>query len=190
MWFYIDHTLLVQAVFSNVAKSYDIMNDVMSLGFHRFWKDLFVDRLAPPPGTRILDVAGGTGNGCGYIRLHLLIYFYIGDIAFRIANYNDKRGGVKVVDAPPSEITVLDINPEMLEEGAKKPGSESNASIIFLCIHSLILCIHLSPEISWIHGDALALPFPNNSFDAYTIAFGIRNVANFEQVRLILMPTV
>lgn len=59
----LDHALIiVQAVFSSVANSYDIMNDVMSLGLHRLWKDYFITKLAPPPGTRVIDVAGGTGN--------------------------------------------------------------------------------------------------------------------------------
>jgi ubiquinone/menaquinone biosynthesis C-methylase UbiE len=49
-------------VFNNVAKHYDIMNDAMSLGIHRCWKDTFINRLAPQPNTKLLDVAGGTGN--------------------------------------------------------------------------------------------------------------------------------
>jgi 2-methoxy-6-polyprenyl-1,4-benzoquinol methylase len=132
----------VQAVFSSVAKSYDIMNDVMSLGLHRLWKDYFVHKLAPPPGSKILDVAGGTG-----------------DIGVRIADYRDERhdevGGDLV-----TEVTVLDANPDMLLEGSAK-WDRTN--------------------MSWIHGDAQALPFPNACFDGYTIAFGIRNVANIEQ---------
>ena len=54
--------VLVQEVFSSVASSYDKMNDVMSMGLHRLWKDWFVHQLALPPGTRVLDVAGGTGE--------------------------------------------------------------------------------------------------------------------------------
>lgn len=128
----------VQDVFSSVASSYDIMNDVMSFGVHRLWKDWFVQKLDPPPGTRILDVAGGTG-----------------DIAYRILNYKQRKERTEEYD-----ITVLDVNSDMLELGAKKTGGDS---------------------IMWIHGDAMALPFPNNSFDAYSIVFGIRNVANIQQ---------
>ena len=94
---------LVQDVFSSVASTYDIMNDVMSFGVHRLWKDWFVQKLDPPPGTRILDVAGGTG-----------------DIAYRILNYKQRKERTEEYD-----ITVLDVNSDMLELGAKKTGGDS-----------------------------------------------------------------
>jgi len=87
---------LVGGVFSSVAKRYDLMNDLMSGGVHRLWKDAMVEWLDPRPGQRVLDVAGGTG-----------------DIAFRIAAFARGRGG-------PAEIIVCDINPDMLAEGARR----------------------------------------------------------------------
>jgi demethylmenaquinone methyltransferase / 2-methoxy-6-polyprenyl-1,4-benzoquinol methylase len=87
---------LVRGVFSSVAKRYDLMNDLMSGGVHRLWKDAMVEWLNPRPGQRILDVAGGTG-----------------DIAFRIAAFARGRGG-------PAEIIACDINPDMLAEGVRR----------------------------------------------------------------------
>ena len=101
--YFFDPAFLVQDVFSSVASSYDIMNDVMSFGVHRLWKDWFVQKLDPPPGTRILDVAGGTG-----------------DIAYRILNYKQRKERAEEYD-----ITVLDVNSDMLELGAKKTGGDS-----------------------------------------------------------------
>src|SRR6204780_2798606 len=83
---------LVRGVFSSVAKHYDVMNDLMSGGVHRLWKDAMVEWLNPQPGQRILDVAGGTG-----------------DIAFRIAALARSRGGA-------AEVVACDINPDMLAE--------------------------------------------------------------------------
>lgn len=141
---------LVRGVFSSVAKNYDLMNDLMSGGVHRLWKDAYVGWLNPQPGWRCLDVAGGTG-----------------DIAFRIAAAVRKRGGVPAV-------TVCDINPDMLAEGqvrAEKKGER---------------------DLAWVEGNAECLPFPDNSFDSYTIAFGIRNVTHIEKVlaeaRRVLKP--
>lgn len=90
---------LVGKVFSNVAPSYDIMNDVMSAGVHRYWKNRFVSMLHPFPGMQHLDVAGGTG-----------------DIAFRILNSMKAAGSGKI----DGRVTVLDINASMVEEGRKK----------------------------------------------------------------------
>src|SRR5581483_2383344 len=87
---------LVREVFSSVARRYDLMNDLMSGGIHRLWKDAFVEWLNPQPGWQVLDVAGGTG-----------------DIAFRIAEMARARGG----DA---HVTVCDINPDMLAEGVRR----------------------------------------------------------------------
>ncbi|KAJ2379691.1 hypothetical protein GGI05_006555, partial [Coemansia sp. RSA 2603] len=89
---------LVRNVFSNVASSYDIMNDAMSLGIHRLWKDHFLRTMAPAPNTRLLDVAGGTG-----------------DIAQRFLEYQDAHGGSKG-----SSVHMVDINPEMLAEGERR----------------------------------------------------------------------
>ena len=122
---------LVHGVFTNVASKYDIMNDVMSVGIHRVWKDAMMDWLAPRDGQRLLDVAGGTG-----------------DVAFRFL----KR-------APGASATVLDITESMLVEGQKRAEAAQMAD-----------------KLEWIVGDAMALPFEDNTFDRYTISFGIRNV--------------
>jgi demethylmenaquinone methyltransferase/2-methoxy-6-polyprenyl-1,4-benzoquinol methylase len=137
---------LVREVFSSVARNYDLMNDLMSAGVHRLWKDAMVEWLNPQPGWRVLDVAGGTG-----------------DIALRIAR--TVRGGA-------AEITVCDINPDMLAEGVRRTKGEG--------------------AIRWIAGDAEALPVPDAHFDAYTIAFGIRNVTHIDkalaEARRVLKP--
>ena len=121
----------VQGVFSSVASKYDIMNDVMSAGIHRLWKDAMMDWLAPRPGQKLLDVAGGTG-----------------DISFRFL----KRAGY-------GHATVLDLTEPMLGEGRKRAEAEQMAD-----------------QLDWVVGDAMALPFDDNTFDTYTISFGIRNV--------------
>ena len=121
----------VQGVFGSVASKYDVMNDAMSLGIHRIWKDAMMDWLAPRPGQKLLDVAGGTG-----------------DISFRFL----KRAGS-------GHATVLDLTEPMLVEGRKRAEAES-----------------LADSLDWVVGDAMALPFEDNTFDVYTISFGIRNV--------------
>ncbi len=121
----------VQGVFNSVASKYDVMNDAMSMGIHRIWKDAMMDWLAPRPGQKLLDVAGGTG-----------------DISFRFL----KRAGS-------GHATVLDLTEPMLIEGRQRAEAEAMAE-----------------SLDWVVGDAMALPFPDNSFDVYTISFGIRNV--------------
>jgi demethylmenaquinone methyltransferase/2-methoxy-6-polyprenyl-1,4-benzoquinol methylase len=123
----------VGEVFRNVARKYDLMNDAMSVGMHRLWKDRFVNLVRPRPGEHILDVAGGTG-----------------DIAFRMA-----RRGAKV--------TISDINPAMLDVGKERAEKKGITGL------------------DWAVENAEQLSFPDNSFDAYTIAFGIRNVTRIQQ---------
>ena len=94
-----EKTRRVGAVFSSVARRYDIMNDLMSGGMHRLWKDRFVARVKPRPGEAILDMAGGTG-----------------DIAFRMA----QRG---------ASVTVADINPDMLEVGKERAEQRKIAGL-------------------------------------------------------------
>jgi demethylmenaquinone methyltransferase/2-methoxy-6-polyprenyl-1,4-benzoquinol methylase len=134
-----DKASLVGEVFSSVARRYDLMNDLMSGGIHRLWKDAMVEWLNPQPGQAVLDVAGGTG-----------------DIAFRVSELARARGGE-------AEITVCDINFDMLAEGIARAGARGERGI------------------RWICGDAEALPFADASQDAYTIAFGIRNVTHIER---------
>jgi demethylmenaquinone methyltransferase/2-methoxy-6-polyprenyl-1,4-benzoquinol methylase len=132
---------LVGDVFSSVAKKYDIMNDVMSMGLHRIWKNKFVDNIHPKNGDRFLDVAGGTG-----------------DIALRILRKINSRN----IDA---EITVSDINLEMLEEG-KRNAIDKNL---------------FSDKLIWANDDGQKLPYKKEEFDYYTIAYGIRNFADIQQ---------
>lgn len=126
----------VHGVFTSVASKYDVMNDAMSLGIHRLWKDAMLDWLAPRRGMRLIDVAGGTG-----------------DIAFR---FLDRVGGA-------GEVVVLDMTEDMLREGEARADRQG-----------------LAGRMEWVVGDAMALPFPDASFDAYTISFGIRNVTRVE----------
>jgi demethylmenaquinone methyltransferase / 2-methoxy-6-polyprenyl-1,4-benzoquinol methylase len=125
-----EKTRRVREVFSNVAARYDLMNDAMSGGLHRLWKDLFVRRVKPRAGEHILDMAGGTG-----------------DIAFRMAPSG-------------AAITVADINPEMLAVGVERAAERGLDGMV------------------WTEANAETLQFPDRFFDAYTIAFGIRNVTD------------
>ena len=131
---------LVNQVFHGVADRYDLMNDLMSLGIHRLWKDAMVADLAPPRagsrGYKVLDMAGGTG-----------------DIAERIVNASHGY----------AEVVVSDINSDMLRVGAERAKSWRYPA-----------------QASFVEANAEELPFADNSFDAYTIAFGIRNVPRIQ----------
>ena len=134
-----DKQTLVNEVFHSVAARYDLMNDLMSVGLHRIWKDIMITALNPPKGDApfaLLDVAGGTG-----------------DISFRAA----KAAGAGF------HATVCDINSDMLEVGRTRAAAR-----------------HLEDQVAFVEGNAEALAFPNNAFDAYTIAFGIRNVPRID----------
>jgi len=124
---------MVRSVFSNVASRYDLMNDAMSFGAHRLWKDQFVRRVKPQPGEAILDMAGGTG-----------------DIAFRL-------------QAKGAQVTVADINPEMLAVGQERAQKRGLTGL------------------KWSEQNAEELSFSDRQFDAYTIAFGIRNVTHIDK---------
>jgi len=126
---------MVHGVFTSVASKYDVMNDLMSVGIHRIWKDAMMDWLAPRAGQRLLDVAGGTG-----------------DVAFRF-----------LTRAPGASAVVCDMTESMLIEGQAR--AEAGA---------------MADRLDWVVGDAMALPFPDNSFDVYTISFGIRNVTRVQ----------
>ena len=129
---------MVDDVFRSVARRYDLMNDLMSGGLHRAWKDAMVTMLNPPRRGRfaVVDVAGGTG-----------------DVAFRIA----EAGG------PATKVTVCDINPDMLAVGRARARERG-----------------LDGAVTFVAGNAEALPFADCSQDACTIAFGIRNVPRVE----------
>lgn len=129
---------MVNDVFHKVAKRYDIMNDLMSAGLHRVWKDAMIQALNPrkSPDYHVLDVAGGTG-----------------DIAFRIVEASGRQ----------AHATVLDINGSMLEVGAERAAKKG-----------------LTPNLTFVEANAEELPFADSSFDAYTIAFGIRNVPRID----------
>jgi demethylmenaquinone methyltransferase/2-methoxy-6-polyprenyl-1,4-benzoquinol methylase len=134
-----DKQTLVNDVFHSVASRYDLMNDLMSGGLHRFWKDVLITALNPPRGDTpfaLLDVAGGTG-----------------DIAFRAAR----------IAGPGFHATVCDINSDMLEVGRGRAVS-----------------LGLDDRVDFVEGNAEALAFADRSFDAYTIAFGIRNVPRID----------
>ena len=144
-----DKQALVDDVFHSVASRYDLMNDLMSGGLHRAWKDALVTAVNPPPKGRpgrldeksertfaLLDLAGGTG-----------------DVAFRVV----KAGG------PGTRVTVLDINPDMLDVGRARAAERG-----------------LDDVVTFVDGNAEALPFGDRKFDAVTVAFGIRNVPRIE----------
>ena len=128
-----EKTRRVGAVFSSVAAKYDVMNDAMSGGMHRLWKNRFVAKVRPRPGDRILDMAGGTG-----------------DIAFRLAECR-------------AEVTVADINQEMLDVGLERAVKRGLDTLV------------------WSRQNAEQLAYPDRTFDAYTIAFGIRNVTHIDK---------
>ncbi len=130
-----EKTGLVRGVFDSVADRYDLMNDLMSGGLHRLWKNRLIRMIRPRNGLSYLDVAGGTG-----------------DIAFRIKK-----------TAPNSAITICDLNPNMLEVGKNRAIDKGWLN-----------------DFEFVTGNAESLPFPDQSFDVYTIAFGLRNVTRID----------
>ncbi len=136
-----EKTGLVRGVFDSVAVNYDVMNDLMSGGLHRVWKDRFIREIRPKSKRndkqqKYLDVAGGTG-----------------DIAFKIR----QRAGSG------ADIKVFDLNHNMLTVGRDRAINKGYLN-----------------EFDWITGNAETLPFPDNYFDVYTIAFGLRNVTRID----------
>jgi demethylmenaquinone methyltransferase / 2-methoxy-6-polyprenyl-1,4-benzoquinol methylase len=135
----VEKQALVDDVFRRVAFRYDLMNDLMSFGLHRAWKDALVTAVDPPKSRpfALLDIAGGTG-----------------DVAFRVI----AAGGEQ------TRATICDINAEMLTVGRSRADARG-----------------LGDRIAFIEGNAEALPFADRSFDAVTVAFGIRNVPRIER---------
>ena len=130
----LDKTKLVNSVFSKVSKKYDLMNDIMSFGVHRLWKEKFIDWMNPSSESKLIDVASGTG-----------------DIAKLFSKKNNNS----------SEITCVEPNNGMFEEGKKNLKKFNN--------------------IKWIKANAEKLPFNDDTFDFYTISYGIRNVTDINQ---------
>ena len=130
----LDKTKLVNSVFSKVSKKYDLMNDIMSFGVHRLWKEKFIEWMNPFTGSKLIDVASGTG-----------------DIAKLFSKKNNNS----------SEITCVEPNNGMFEEGKKNLRTFKN--------------------IKWIKANAEKLPFNDDTFDFYTISYGIRNVTDINQ---------
>jgi len=131
---------LVRNVFNSVNNNYDIMNDLMSFGTHRIWKNIMVEWLAPRPSWKIIDVAGGTG-----------------DIALKVLHHMKNYSNLDGI------INVCDINESMINNGRNKAINQGVLN-----------------EIKWTVGNAQNLPFSDMEFDAYTIAFGLRNVTNLQ----------
>jgi len=129
-----DKTKLVNSVFSKVFKKYDLMNDLMSLGVHRIWKEKFIDWLNPTPNSNLIDVASGTGD---------------------IAKLFSKKTNHL------ANITCIEPNNEMYNQGRKK--------------------LNYLKNIKWIKAEAEFLPVNDNSYDFYTISFGIRNVSDINK---------
>ena len=130
----LDKTKLVNSVFSKVYKKYDLMNDIMSFGIHRVWKEKFVEWMSPHNNSKLIDVASGTG-----------------DIAKLFSNKNNNS----------SEIICIEPNKEMFEEGKKNLKELKN--------------------IKWIKAQAEKLPVKDNTYDYYSISYGIRNVTDINK---------
>jgi len=128
---------LVGQVFTSVARSYDLMNDLMSFGTHRLWKRHFVATSGVRRGDRVLDLAGGTGD------IAALLHPVVGETG---------------------EVVVGDINAAMLDVGRDRLTDRG-----------------LVAGLRWAQLNAERLPFPDNSFDAVTMAFGLRNVTDKDQ---------
>ncbi|KAF5749377.1 2-methoxy-6-polyprenyl-1 4-benzoquinol methylase mitochondrial-like [Tripterygium wilfordii] len=149
-----EKSMMVSDVFSNVASNYDLMNDLMSGGLHRLWKDRLVSKMNPFPGMKHLDMAGGTG-----------------DVAFRILetiNSIRRRARQSTFDLQDeTRIYVCDINPNMLNVGKNRAVERGLVE---------------ERSLTWVEEDAEALSFEDLSMDGYTIAFGIRNMTHIEKV--------
>ena len=130
-----DKAKLVNSVFSEVYNKYDLMNDIMSLGVHRVWKEKFIDWMNPQPNTKLIDVASGTG-----------------DIANLFFTRSDGTG----------EVICVEPNKEMLSRGKIK--------------------LKKYKSVKWINSSAESIPIEGNTFDYYSISYGIRNVSDINKV--------
>jgi len=161
------------------------MNDLMSGGLHRLWKDRLVESLAPFPGMRHLDVAGGTGDVAFRVYKAIRDAEKLRNAASRLPQTNPTTTTTTTTATPSSSspqsadvgsVVVCDINAAMLQEGERKAAAQGIDSA----------------SMQFIEGNAEQLPFPDSSFDSYTIAFGIRNVtdrmAALREARRVLRP--
>ena len=130
-----DKNKLVNSVFSQVYKKYDLMNDIMSLGVHRVWKEKFIDWMNPQPNTKLIDVASGTGD--------------IANLFFTRSNGT-------------GEVICVEPNKEMLSRGKIK--------------------LKKYKSVKWINSSAESIPIEGNTFDYYSISYGIRNVSDINKV--------
>ena len=172
---------LVRGVFSNVAHNYDVMNDLMSMGAHRLWKDELIAMIgyqaaaeaalstssAPSCLPRHLDVAGGTGDIAfrsikAMEKAYGASFYILGEEARRGENEESQLESLPDSDR---QVVICDINSEMLSVGASRVKEAVG---------------NLAHHVGFVEGNAEKLPFPDNSFDIYTIAFGLRNVTNKE----------
>ncbi|WP_438766235.1 bifunctional demethylmenaquinone methyltransferase/2-methoxy-6-polyprenyl-1,4-benzoquinol methylase UbiE [Kushneria sp. TE3] len=124
----------VEQVFDSVARRYDVMNDLMSMGVHRFWKRVALERSGVRRGHAVLDIAGGTGD--------------------LTAKFVERVG-------PTGRVVLADINAAMLQVGRDR-----------------LMDRGIGAQVEIVQADAQALPFPDNTFDCITIAFGLRNVTD------------
>ena len=124
----------VAEVFHSVASKYDLMNDLMSMGIHRFWKLFTIHNSGVRRGAKVLDIAGGTG-----------------DLTRRFSKLVGANG----------QVILADINASMLQVGRDKLTDAG-----------------ITGNIDYVQANAEALPFPDNTFDCITIAFGLRNVTD------------
>ncbi|CAM9344553.1 unnamed protein product [Ectocarpus sp. 12 AP-2014] len=171
---------MVKGVFTSVAHNYDVMNDLMSAGMHRIWKDAFVDMLQITPGfeagspaPKVLDVAGGTGDIAFRVADQLRPYM-AGSPAGEATQEGEGQGEVQqdgavgdAIDSNVPLLTVSDINPDMLEVGEQRAADRFSPEIL--------------TNMQFVQADAEALPFEDNSFHLYTIAFGLRNVTEIDK---------
>jgi len=125
---------LVENVFNQVYNKYDLMNDFMSMGVHRYWKKSLINMMNPRVSRKLIDVACGTGD--------------IGKLFLDTTNKE-------------AEITCVDPNKGMISQGKQKLSNYKN--------------------IKWVISPAEKLPLADDSFDYYTISFGLRNTKNLNK---------
>ncbi|CAF4241947.1 unnamed protein product [Rotaria sp. Silwood2] len=160
----------VNQVFSSVADKYDLMNDVMSFGIHRIWKNYFIQVVRPNPQWNYIDVAGGTGDIAFRYLKQLDRYYPSSSIPSSehpiTSTHTHKVESVEQTRIyPTSKCVVADINPNMLAVG-KQRALDNN----------------YHDRIQWVEANAEELPFHDEQFDMYTIAFGIRNCTHIDRV--------